>query len=240
MNRSFAAWLTIMSIATVVKFISMISATGRMPTIAAPIAAPMIACSEIGVVRTRDLPYLVDRPRVTPTTPPSSSSPMSSPSRMTFWSSAMASSSALLTAWMVFIGLAAGATALMRSTPRQRRHGAIPQRRVRRSTVRIRRPRRAACSMADFERCELGFGRVAVRDQPGAEGRHRIAAPSTHPSRPCPCSHPCRQRRGRGSGTSSPRSASGPPPARARSMASFAAAYIASGSLPSTVTPGIW
>ena len=53
MKRSLAAWLTIMSIATVVKFISMISATGRMPTIAAPIAAPMIACSEIGVERTR-------------------------------------------------------------------------------------------------------------------------------------------------------------------------------------------
>jgi len=30
---------------TVVKFISMISATGRIPTMAAPMAAPMMACS---------------------------------------------------------------------------------------------------------------------------------------------------------------------------------------------------
>ena len=33
-------------------------------------AAPMMACSEIGVVRTRSWPYLVDRPLVTLTTPP--------------------------------------------------------------------------------------------------------------------------------------------------------------------------
>ena len=65
MKRSFAAWLTIWSMATVMKFISMISATGRMPTIAAPMAAPMMACSEIGVVRTRPVPYLVDSPLVT-------------------------------------------------------------------------------------------------------------------------------------------------------------------------------
>ena len=94
MKRSFAAWLTIMSIATVVKFISMISATGWMPTRAAPTAAPMIACSEIGVERTRWSPNFVDRPLVTPMTPPSSGSATSSPNTRTFGSSAIASSSA--------------------------------------------------------------------------------------------------------------------------------------------------
>ncbi len=34
----------------------MISATGRSPAIAAPIAAPTIACSEIGVSHTRSAP----------------------------------------------------------------------------------------------------------------------------------------------------------------------------------------
>src|SRR3546814_9825857 len=72
MKRIFAAWLTIMSIATVVKFINMISATGRMPTRDAPIAAPMIACSEMGVERTRALPNFSDKPLVVSTTPPPS------------------------------------------------------------------------------------------------------------------------------------------------------------------------
>ena len=37
----------------------MISAIGRSPVIAAPIAAPRIACSEIGVSRTRNGPNLL-------------------------------------------------------------------------------------------------------------------------------------------------------------------------------------
>ena len=35
---------------------NMISGTGRMPAIAAPTLAPMIASSEIGVLRTRSSP----------------------------------------------------------------------------------------------------------------------------------------------------------------------------------------
>jgi hypothetical protein len=70
MKRSLAAWLTIMSEQTVMKFISMISTTGLKPIIAAPMAAPVKAVSEIGVETTRSLPYLLDSPRVTPTTPP--------------------------------------------------------------------------------------------------------------------------------------------------------------------------
>ena len=69
--------------ATVTKFISMISATGRMPASAAPTAAPTMASSAIGVVLTRLSPYLVDSPLVTLKTPPPSLSPISSPSRNT-------------------------------------------------------------------------------------------------------------------------------------------------------------
>src|SRR5581483_1123054 len=55
----------------------MISATGRMPCIAAPIAVPASAISEIGVLRTRSLPNSSSSPCVTPIEPPISA--MSSP-----------------------------------------------------------------------------------------------------------------------------------------------------------------
>jgi hypothetical protein len=84
--------------AIVMKFIIMTSATGRYPPIAAPIAAPTIACSEIGVVFTRFSPNLVDRPLVAPITPPSSGSATSSPSTSTLGSASIASWSARLTA----------------------------------------------------------------------------------------------------------------------------------------------
>ena len=48
----------------------MISATGRLPAMAAPTAAPTMACSAIGVLRTRSCPYFVERPLVTLYTPP--------------------------------------------------------------------------------------------------------------------------------------------------------------------------
>ncbi|MNC38000.1 hypothetical protein D3C75_865880 [compost metagenome] len=122
MKRSLAAWLTIMSIATVVKFISMISATGRMPTNEEPIAAPIMACSEIGVERTLEPPNLVDSPLVTPITPPPSRSATSSPKTITFLSADIASSSARLMAWIMFrlVG-----EALMQGSPRRRHHGAV-------------------------------------------------------------------------------------------------------------------
>ena len=55
----------------------MISATGRMPCIAAPMAAPASAISEIGVLRTRSGPNSSSIPCVTPIEPPISA--MSSP-----------------------------------------------------------------------------------------------------------------------------------------------------------------
>ena len=51
------------------KSMIMISATGSIPSMAAPIAAPTIAASEIGVSSTRSWPYFVERPAVGPDAP---------------------------------------------------------------------------------------------------------------------------------------------------------------------------
>ncbi len=64
------------------KSLIMISGTGFMPDKDAPMAAPIIACSEMGVGRTRSRPYFVDRPAEDLVTPPAGSA-MSSPSRNT-------------------------------------------------------------------------------------------------------------------------------------------------------------
>src|SRR5919201_1642450 len=69
MYRCLAAWLTICSVASVRKSSYMISATGRIPCIAAPIAAPASAISEIGVLRTRSGPNSSSIPCVTPIEP---------------------------------------------------------------------------------------------------------------------------------------------------------------------------
>ena len=74
----------------------MISTTGRMPAIAAPMPAPTIAISEIGVLRTRSGPNSSSRPCVTPIEPPISA--MSSPMRKTLSSSRIATASASRTA----------------------------------------------------------------------------------------------------------------------------------------------
>src|SRR3954463_11579267 len=74
----------------------MISTTGRIPWIAAPIPAPTIAISEIGVLRTRSPPNSSKRPCVTPIEPPISA--MSSPIRKTSSSARIAAASASRTA----------------------------------------------------------------------------------------------------------------------------------------------
>ena len=93
MYRSLAAWLASWSRQRPRKSMNMISATGRRPPRAAPMAAPTMTCSEMGVSRTRSAPYLVDSPLVTPKTPPPGSA-MSSPSRTTRSSAPRASSRA--------------------------------------------------------------------------------------------------------------------------------------------------
>jgi hypothetical protein len=74
----------------------MISATGRMPCIAAPMAAPASAISEIGVLRTRSGPNSSTIPCVTPIEPPISA--MSSPITKTSSSSRIARDNASRTA----------------------------------------------------------------------------------------------------------------------------------------------
>ena len=100
MNRIFAALLISWSAAMPMKSMIMISATGSMPSIAAPMAAPTIAASEIGVSSTRSWPYLVDSPAVGPDAPGSA---MSSPSRNTRSSDASAWSSARFSASRIVI-----------------------------------------------------------------------------------------------------------------------------------------
>src|SRR6266542_1746444 len=96
MYRCFAAWLMICSVASVRKSSYMISATGRMPWSAAPIAAPASAISEIGVLRTRSRPNSSSIPCVTPIEPPISA--MSSPMTKTSSSCRIACTSASRTA----------------------------------------------------------------------------------------------------------------------------------------------
>ncbi|PKV99881.1 hypothetical protein ATK30_0874 [Amycolatopsis echigonensis] len=63
-ERIFAAWLTIWSMASRLKLIVMISTTGRSPSMAAPIAVPTNPSSQIGVSRTRRGPNSVSNPAV--------------------------------------------------------------------------------------------------------------------------------------------------------------------------------
>src|SRR6476646_7694151 len=96
MYRCFAAWLMICSQASVRKSSYMISTTGRMPCMAAPMPAPTIAISEIGVLRTRSGPNSSSIPCVTPIEPPISA--MSSPMMKTSSSSRIARESVSRTA----------------------------------------------------------------------------------------------------------------------------------------------
>ena len=81
MYRTFGISLAMKSQAHARKSENMISATGRTPDIAAPIAAPTIACSLIGVSQTRLAPNSSKSPCVVLKTPPAA--PMSSPMHTT-------------------------------------------------------------------------------------------------------------------------------------------------------------
>ncbi len=74
----------------------MISPTGRSPDTAAPSTVPTIACSEIGVSRTRRPPKRPKRPSVALNTPPAA--PTSSPISTTIGSLSSSSPSARMTA----------------------------------------------------------------------------------------------------------------------------------------------
>jgi hypothetical protein len=78
MKRVLAIWLATMSQQTAKKSENIISAMGLNPVIAAPIVAPTMACSAIGVSRTRMDPNSACSPSVVLNTPPAAatSSPM--------------------------------------------------------------------------------------------------------------------------------------------------------------------
>ena len=86
-----------MSMHTPKKSTNMISAMGRMPSAAAPMAVPMKAVSEIGVSMMRSLPCLASRPPVAPKMPPYL--PMSSPITKTLGSRSISWPMASDTAW---------------------------------------------------------------------------------------------------------------------------------------------
>ena len=90
--RCLAAWFTSCSIESVRKSSYMISTTGRMPWIAAPMPLPTIAISEIGVLQIRSV-RLLEEALVTAIDPPISA--MSSPMMKTLssWRSARAGAS---------------------------------------------------------------------------------------------------------------------------------------------------
>ena len=92
MSRIFAAWVQIWSMARPEKSTNMISMTGRMPTSAAPVPAPTMVFSLMGVLRIRVGPNWSKSVRVTPNAPPCL--PMSSPITKTAGSRTISSRSA--------------------------------------------------------------------------------------------------------------------------------------------------
>ena len=81
MYRVLAIWLATRSQQTAKKSENMISAMGLSPVIDAPMAAPMMACSEIGVSLTLSGPNSSSSPTVVLNTPPAAAT--SSPRKTT-------------------------------------------------------------------------------------------------------------------------------------------------------------
>src|SRR6516162_2112679 len=104
------------------KSMIMISATGSSPSIAAPMAAPTIAASEIGVSSTRSWPYFVDSPAVGPDAPGSA---MSSPSRNTRSSASSAWSSARFSASRIVISFSSITLLFQESSDRELDRGCV-------------------------------------------------------------------------------------------------------------------
>ena len=103
MSWIFAAWLTIWSSASSEKLIVISSTTGRSPSIAAPIAAPVKPSSAIGVSRTRCSPNSVSSPAVILYEP--SKIPISSPIRNTFSSRSISARNVSCSAWRYVISV---------------------------------------------------------------------------------------------------------------------------------------
>jgi hypothetical protein len=123
----------------------MISTIGRIPAIAAPMPAPTMAISEIGVLRTRSGPNSSSIPCVTPIEPPISA--MSSPMMKTSSSRLIAVDIASLTASLYE---SSGILALL--TPRWRCGAGGDSARA--------RPRRATCRQRSERGAEAGSARL--------------------------------------------------------------------------------
>ncbi len=91
MKRALATWFTSSSVAQRAKSAKRISTTGRVPAMAAPKAAPMIAASDMGASLTRAAPNSSRNPLYCPKTPPR---PRSSPTHQTAGSARISAASA--------------------------------------------------------------------------------------------------------------------------------------------------
>src|ERR1700753_367335 len=152
------------------KSMIMISATGSIPSMAAPIAAPTIAASEIGVSSTRSWPYLVNSPAAGPDAPGSA---MSSPSRNTRSSACRAWSNARFSASRIVISLSS--MPLHRVLDRGGVHVAVQF--VGRGRLRVhhglqRGLHRRECVAVDA--VQLGLGADSGLGEMGAELRHWV------------------------------------------------------------------
>ena len=220
-----------MSQVTAKKSLNISSAIGRRPVIAAPIAAPTIACSLIGVSRTRLSPKRANRPSVSLNTPPAAPDVLADEHD-----------------GRVAVHLARDALGDRRAVGQLRRSRAVappgraavgPDLGLEHRRVGLRRLAGLLLGRGDLVAASRPRSRRASpRRRPSRAAARGSAASGRGPSRPSPRrpGGTCRDRRasGRRGGRSAPRSATAPPlPVRAGSPRS-ATTYTASGSLPST------
>src|SRR5689334_163170 len=161
-----------MSQVTAKKSLNISSATGRSPVIAAPIAAPTIACSLIGVSLTRSGPNSSNRPSVSLKTPPAE--PTSSPISTTVSSRRISWAMPWATAWRYVVSAMTG-----RSVP-PGRAAVGPDLRLDDVRRRLRPLSRLGLGRGDLrrggfvDRVQLG-GRDAGGLEPRAVRRDRVA-----------------------------------------------------------------
>src|SRR6516164_7560069 len=154
------------------KSMIMISATGSIPSIAAPMAAPTIPASEIGVSSTRSWPYFVDSPAVGPDAPGSA---MSSPSRNTRSSASNAWASARLSASRIVISFSSMAASLDGEPDRGRIHVSVELFDRRGVGVHDRLQRRFDLGQRTFgDTAQFLIGTNAAVDEVASEPRHRV------------------------------------------------------------------
>ena len=222
MWRSFAALLTIWSIARIAKFQVISSVTGRRPTIAAPTPRPATPASPIGVSSTRRAAELWPAaPRVHAEACRRTRARRPRPGSTRRVSSRSISS---CSAWFTRLGQSRSsgprsrcspprATCLVQQ-PRAERLAATRPRAIVDTAPATRR--RLHLRLVDTRRSPSRLGREArLLDAAGAEPRDRDRPSSPAPPRPCCGTCRVRHRVAAGSGRCAPRAARGPSPAHA-------------------------